>query len=197
LIDLVGCGVILLKRSGKVAHVNEAAKILIERFGLLQITHREIPVSDNPAMAAFLNQTTAAVQNEDFTGLPAPRILECTDGSELMIHSTIFPTGAATRFPENVWSDPVSGALVFTSRYGLAGRRRNFGHILSAFDATPAEAKLGEAVVCGVGLSDYADRKQLSRHTVRNQMQALLRKTDTKNQQDFIRKILTLDSPFT
>ena len=62
--------------------------------------------------------------------------------------------------------------------------------------ATPAEALLAEAIISGQSLYDFADTNSLSRHTVRNQMRALLQKTSTSSQTDFVRKMYMLSSPF-
>jgi DNA-binding CsgD family transcriptional regulator len=111
-----------------------------------------------------------------------------------MVHANLFPAEDAARFPDNAWADPITGALVVTSARGIV-EDRSYGRLLTAFGVTRAESRLADAVLSGLSLDQFAELQGLSSHTVRNQMRALLRKTETRTQQDFIRKILLLINP--
>ena len=56
-----------------------------------------------------------------------------------------------------------------------------------AFGFTPAEVRLALAVLNDFSVAEYADANRLSRHTVRNQMRAVLRKSGTRKQSELVR----------
>ena len=112
-----------------------------------------------------------------------------------MLHAHVFPNTDLSEFPSGIWSNPFTGAFVLTGAFGTDSVSN---HVMLArkLGATPAEAALAGAVMSGETLSEYAERHKLSRHTVRNQMRALLHKTDSKNQTDFVRRMYLFSSPF-
>ena len=192
-LDLLGCGAILIRRSGEVAHINPLAEKLFEQGGLFRMTYREELASPNDGLAGFIEKAVPAMRNQCFASIPAPLIVRTADGRELMVHANIFPSDIGEEFPGNVWSDPVIGALVVAGI--IPAEEATYEDLVTAFGATSAEAKLAAAVIAGQSLYEFADNCGVSRHTVRNQMRALLRKTDTLNQRQFVRKILSYVSP--
>ena len=64
--------------------------------------------------------------------------------------------------------------------------------IAAAFNLTPAEARLAFAVLNHTPLKQYAAKTGISFHTARAQMRALLEKTDTHRQADFVHKLANL-----
>lgn len=188
------CGAILIRRSGRVAYVNPIAQSVIDTLGLFATTPADALVTKNAVLANFIRTSIDAIRAERLTALPAPLLMRGQDGTELMIHANIFRGDDGQRFPENVWSDPVTGALVITSASGAIDKP-NYEGCLRAFGATKAESKLAAALVSGLTLDEFAAANDLSGHTVRNQMRALLRKTETRSQQEFIRKVVRLANP--
>ncbi len=59
-----------------------------------------------------------------------------------------------------------------------------------AYGLTPAEARLMAALADGERLEDYADRQQISIHTVRTQSKQIFAKTGHGRQADLIREVL-------
>lgn len=72
----------------------------------------------------------------------------------------------------------------------------NYEKISISLDAIAAEKKLTDALVNWQKLVDNADARQLSRHTVRNQMRAPLHKSGCRNQVDFVWLVISLSSQF-
>jgi len=64
-------------------------------------------------------------------------------------------------------------------------------HLARVHGLTPAEGRLLAALAGGARLSDYADEAGLSIHTVKTQLAALFRKTDTARQADLVRLVLS------
>lgn len=64
---------------------------------------------------------------------------------------------------------------------------RSPGRILSAlFGLTAAEAALGEALLEGLSIAEFAERRGISPNTVKSQLRAIMAKTDTSRQSDLI-----------
>ena len=63
-------------------------------------------------------------------------------------------------------------------------------HIMAAFGVTPAEARLGMALVSGETLADYAEMHGITKHTARTQMRSLLSKVGASRQAELVRQIL-------
>ena len=185
--------VIFIHRSGKIGHVNGEGENLLSCARLLNVAANRELSSENDVVQAFLLRAVNAIHRRHFAGMPGPVACNDRQFGTCMFHAHIFPEETALKFPASVWSDPVAGAIVVTGRHGL---KPSWQRQLAAFSATQAEIRLGTAVLEGMTLSDFADRNQLSRHTVRNQMRALLLKTGCHSQVSFILKMLRLRSPF-
>jgi DNA-binding CsgD family transcriptional regulator len=61
----------------------------------------------------------------------------------------------------------------------------------TAFDVTPAEARVASLLVQGKGTSQIADALKLSKHTVRNEIKSMFLKTGTNRQSELIRLLLS------
>lgn len=187
--------VILVRRSGRVAHLNKAARYLNITDPVLTINRSERLSTANEMLAGYIAAARQAISRNSPAELPRPRALSDPRHGHLIIHAHIFPTDADHDFPCIAWSDPIAGAFVITGTLGL-DPDGDFAQIARSLGATPAEAQLAQAISNGSAINDYANEKSLSRHTVRNQMRALLHKTETRNQTEFVRKMLMLMSPF-
>ncbi|MDP6350622.1 MAG: hypothetical protein QF926_07075 [Alphaproteobacteria bacterium] len=63
------------------------------------------------------------------------------------------------------------------------------------FAVTPAEARLLVALVDGNSLDEAAEMFQVSKNTLRNQLNQLFRKTETSKQSELVRLVLTSPAP--
>jgi DNA-binding CsgD family transcriptional regulator len=55
-----------------------------------------------------------------------------------------------------------------------------------AFGLTEAEAQLAEALVKGATLADFAQEREVSKQTLRNQLVGVMRKTGTRRQSELV-----------
>lgn len=187
--------VILLTKRGKVGVVNKAAEKLLSRFSILSITRSNTIVSADDTVSTFIASLLEAAETNNLLSLPDSLYLTERGHYKFLLHAHMFPEQSQHTFPSVAWSDPVVAALVITS--GCASEAPdNFQKIAASLGATPAEQKLADALVRGLSLSEFADTRKLSRHTVRNQMRALLHKSGSRDQTDFVRLIQSLASPF-
>lgn len=187
--------VLLVHRSGRIGYRNQAAEQLLRRQNGLSLMGDDLLSSADETVRDQIRNCIAAISSQDFGRLPPPILISMPEGGPGMLHAHIFPCEARQEFPEAVWSDPVSGAFVVTDHRGLQ-EDQSVRRIVRAFGCSPAEMRLAEAVLCGETPPQYGERVGLSRHTVRNQMQALLQKTDTHSQVEFVSLVTHLSSPF-
>ena len=188
-------GILLVHRSGRIGFVNAAAEHFLTNSSIASITAGNGLRSKNEGLQEYFNKASRAMQMSDFNGLPKPVAITTSPFGPGIIHSHIFPECAEHDFPGSAWSDPVAGAFVIAGSLGLDPSPSCTG-IARSFGATPAEARIAQALMDGFSLYEYADANDLSRHTVRNQMRALLHKTGARNQADLIRLMYSLTSPF-
>ncbi|MFK8033937.1 MAG: helix-turn-helix transcriptional regulator [Hyphomicrobiales bacterium] len=184
--------IFLLTRSGKVSLSNQAGDRLLSSFSFLGLTKSNRFTSQSESISFFINRLNSAIEAGNPLMLPDPVFAFDGERHSFAMHAHMFPNMSQSEFPTSSWSDPVVGAIIVTG--GQAND--DFCKIAASFGATVAEQKLADAVAQGQRLNDYADVRGLSRHTVRNQMRALLTKSNCENQTDFARLLLSLSSPF-
>lgn len=186
---------ILLTRQGKVSMINQAAESLLSRFSIVSVTNSNTIISGRDNISDFVARLSSAIGANDPSALPAPLFLNEADQHRFVMHAHMFPDLTQHTFPTAQWYEPIVAALVIVGRH-TGQAPDSFAKIAASFGATPAEQKLADALVRGQSLIDYADAHQLSRHTVRNQMRALLQKSGCRNQAGFVGLIISLSSPF-
>ncbi len=187
--------IITIRQSGHTDYVNPAAERFLRHCPRLSLNGSDKLTAYDEEVQKFISQAIHAMQTQCFASTLHPISLHDADFGQTLMRAHIFPREIEGRFPERVWSDPVVGCFVIT---GLGGVEEldTVRMLISGFRATRAEARLGQALLSGQSLYEFAEQNSVSRHTVRNQMRALLHKTGSRNQADFIRKISAFISPF-
>ena len=188
-------GIMLVHHSGRIGFVNATAEHFLSASSVACITPTGKLRTKDEKLQGYFSRAVRAMQNADYNGLPKPFPIPTLRRGRGVIHSHIFPDLAKHDFPGSVWSDPVAGAFVIAGRLGLSPSQ-SYVDMIASFGATPAEARIAQALMEGNSLYEFADANHLSRHTVRNQMRALLHKTGTRNQADFINLMHSVSSPF-
>lgn len=194
-LDLCPNAIAIVQRSGRVGFLNQAAAQFLSKTSRLQVDRADKLYAADEKIAAYLKQSISAMQNRKFGAVPNPLSFNTEEFGTSVMHSHIFPDDREIGFPIAAWSDPVVGVVVITGKFGIDGID-DLSIIAKSLGATPAEARLAKGVVGGLSLYDYADLNGLSRHTVRNQMRSLLFKSGTRNQVEFVSKVMSLTSPF-
>ena len=175
--------------------MNPAAENLLRDCSLLLIGHDGRLSATDRTLRGHIKRCVRAMREDRYEEPLTPVSLHTERFGTCVLHAHHFPEVRDHDFPEAVWSDPVVGGFVISGAFGL---EKSMSHrsLAKCLGASTAEARLAQAVMEGLALYDYADENGLSRHTVRNQMRALLQKTGTRNQSDFVRHLFRLTSPF-
>lgn len=179
-------GVILLDERTHILHANSLAQRLAKQSGLLRFGNNNslhaVSYSDNATLQHCLHGAVMTGKNRSGGSGGALRLKGSGD-SHLDLVTVPLP-GWASPFGEH------SAAAVFISNpkttiSSLSDRLK------SLYGMTPAEAKLTEALVRGLTPQEYAERQQLSLHTVRAQFKTAASKAGTNRQADLVRIVLT------
>jgi DNA-binding CsgD family transcriptional regulator len=187
--------IIIARRSGRIGYMNGAAERFTSSTQCIYANHAEKLTSGDERLHNYLVSATIAMQTSNFAALPEPISLKHHNFSSCIIHAHIFPSEIDHGFPCAAWSDPIAGAFVITGNFGI-GRAGDYAQIARSLGATPAESRLAQGLLDGLSLYEYADLNGVSRHTVCNQMNALLHKLDVSSQTGLVRKLYQLSSPF-
>lgn len=187
--------IFFLCHSGRVAHANRAALEFMKQSSLIRIDHASRLSTSTARLVDHLKKTAKAINKNNFAAIPPPVAIHSERHGRLIFHSHVFPIEDTQSFPQTVWSDPVAGAIVVAGIIGLADEL-DFQAVAVSLGASPAEARLADALMRGQSLYEYANANELSRHTVRNQMRALLHKTDTRNQAECVLLLARMLTPF-
>lgn len=187
--------IVLIHRSGKAGFINRSGEQLMREGDFLSIGHDRKLHSANSDLQSFIHSSAQAISVQAYRQVLKPAVVHSSRFGRCLVHAHIFPAFRRLEFPESVWSDPIAGCFLITGGFGIEDN--SVADLLaSGFAATKAEARLGQALVDGQTLYEYADSRALSHHTVRNQMRTLLHKTASRSQADLIRRILMASSPF-
>ncbi len=179
-------GIILLDHRGRVLHANSLAHGLANRSGLLRF-----------GPADSLRATYAAddnlLQQRLFGALRTGVGATGDGGGALRLRGLEGSQLDAVIAPLPSWASPFgerSSVVVFLSDPGAV--IGSLAPMLRAiYGMTPAEARLTEALVNGLTPQEYAERQQVSLHTVRAQFKSAAAKAGTSRQADLVRIVLT------
>ncbi|MCO8160844.1 PAS domain-containing protein [Pseudomonas sp. 21LCFQ010] len=180
-------GVVLIDEKSRVLHANSLAERLTARSPLLRLASQNrlqaVSVLDDAALQRCLDNAVQTGRGQPAQGAGAGLRLRGLDGACLELVVAPLP-GWASPFGEH------TAAAVFISNPDAAPAPLS-AMLRSLYGMTPAEARLTEALVHGLTPQEYAERQQLSLHTVRVQFKAAAHKAGTSRQADLVRIVLT------
>lgn len=165
-LDRVGCGGLLLDRSGNVLRFNAVAERCLERHSSVQ--HPRDSSWATRALRQLLGGPVC------FEGLTTPVVLPNVTKRPVIAQLVLRP---------DTDSQHSEAALALvdlneTLRPSAEMFRQMFG-------LTPAEARLAARLACGASLSEIAEACEVSISTVREQLKAIFTKTHTSRQAEF------------
>ena len=184
-------GVVALDARRRVLFANRRAEMLLQRQlglrckgGTLEATGDQRPRLE-AAIGRVLN-----------SGVPESLGLSDADGSLLHVVSIsciAHDDTVANSAPISV-ENAVGANLLLLINSPSRQRVVTIRQLMQIFPLTPAEARLAHSLMRGEDLQSYRDAQGVSDATVRTQLQSILRKTNTRRQQDLIRLLAALSS---
>ncbi len=180
-LDELRGAVVLVAGDGKLLVANRAAMALLSREDGLLVRHGRItaqaPVAANAlqALIAATHATALGLGQSSGDVLPAPR----ATGRPLAVlvaplrlrgvGSAGVPTVAL--FVRDLDAEEEAPAEILGRLHGL----------------TPGESRIAQELMAGLSVTEIAERRRVSLHTVKTQVKSLLHKTATSRQTDLVR----------
>lgn len=189
IIDRLALAVIAVNGDERVVFANGAARVLLERGDALRL-HRQTLVGTTAAATAELRKLIGAVVhmaiNDDAAaGSGAMRLIH--GGAETSLKLVAVPVNARGNGP---FSEPVA-AVLFVGDTG--GDHAQSARIAAEiFGLTNAETRVLAGLISGESLERIAKQSKLSTNTIRSQLQHIFNKTNTHNQTDLVRSVLSI-----
>jgi DNA-binding CsgD family transcriptional regulator len=174
---------ILLDGTGRVIHMNEAARnISIANDGFAVRVDRIVPTdtSRRSEFSALVNACTAADMVHSGGALALGRAF-----GKRPLQLLVTPVRLIDKYRASVRVLILATDPELTVHFPDAVLRHTYG-------LTPAETEIANALLTGFSLEEIAQLRRVSISTVRSQMKGLMGKTDTQRQGDLIRLLSTL-----
>ncbi|WP_372876966.1 helix-turn-helix transcriptional regulator [Pseudomonas sp.] len=179
-------GVVLLDERAQVLHANTLAHSLAKSSGLLHLgmsgSIRATYAAQDARLQLRLHHAVQTGEGNIGDSGGALR-LRGLGGAQLDLIITPLPS----------WTSPFgersAAAAFFSDPKATIGSLAQM--LRSLYGMTPAEARLTEALVNGLTPQEYAERQQISLHTVRAQFKSAAARVGTTRQADLVRIVLT------
>jgi len=186
-LDTVSNAVFLIDAMGRLSHPNRQAEALLRSNELVYAGPDKVLHFLDPRADASLARAVSEIASEHVHSLPDAIPLRSNDGVDLCL-ATVVPFRArveTTGFPSDFHTR--NRPIAMLTIIDPARKKHPLRVALSAlYQLTPAEIRLAEALNEGLSLTEYSNRRQLSIHTVRNQLKAIFQKTYTQKQAELI-----------
>ncbi len=179
-----GVGTALLGKSGRPLALNTVAeKIIHSRDGLMFSHDRRFLANNARETTELQEEINKVIQGKD-SGCNLVRISR-SDRKQPAYSVTLVPLNLPM-LPDDY--RPYATMFIVSPERTL----QISPHLIANFfGLTPAEAKLAIAVAQGTRLSDYADEKGVSIHTVNSQVKSVLSKTGVNRQAELVKLLLS------
>ena len=196
-LEAIPSGVYLVDRHERLVHANSAGHSLGVAGKLVALGRQcQLAFVDPAAQLAF-QQTIFAIATQDHARMSRSFSASAgVNGPRATVIVAPFRTApeAPLALLRSVLDDTPVAMVVVTlpSPHEQDLRRR-----LQPFGLTAAELQLAEALCAGASLQDFAESRQVSIHTVRNQLRSVTSKAGVSRQSQFVALVARLGAPLT
>ena len=186
-LDRIGNAVVLLDKDGCICHFNKTADAILQKQSLLYLDQFHVLHAFDPEADRIMSKNMHALSSgETFAG-PEVFAIKSRDMFDPYF-ALLLPFGSAQELIGEIGMFLQTKRPVAVLTLVDPARKRNpVIHILTGlYKMTPAEAELAQAMSQGDSLSDYAASRELSIHTVRNQLKMVFQKAGVNKQSELI-----------
>lgn len=184
-----GNAILVLESDGRIRFANPAAQALIACGRLLRIDlHGRLEFAGEPAKSQ-LRRALRALERQNGE-IAARFVADSPDVAHDCRTARFIPDALSTALPVAL-IDPNRPCLLLTLT-PLAPTIHPLCRLAAAWRLTPSEAEIALLLGDGLCTQEIAEQRQVSVHTVRAQIKALLAKSGTRRQADLVRQIVTL-----
>lgn len=192
-LDLLAGAVFILTSRGRVQYANKRAEQYLRAYRGIHLDASNKLVLTNAKEHGALRKALAAVDGNRSSDINTAKVspaFPVTFGDD-MLTALVLPVSTHLG-SETILRHSTGGAGRQALLFLIDPREETIApeiSIKTALGITAAEAKLAAALLQGVSPDEFADERQLSKHTVRNQMRSLLAKTGMRRQIDLVRML--------
>jgi DNA-binding CsgD family transcriptional regulator len=179
-----GVGTALLGKNGRPIALNAVAEKIIRSHDGLMFSHDRRFLANNARETAELQEEINKATHGKDSGCNLVRISRA-DRRQPAYSVTLVPLNLPM-LPDDY--RPYATMFIVSPERTL---QISPNLIANFFGLTPAEAKLAIAVAQGTRLSDYAEEKGVSIHTVNSQVKSVLSKTGVNRQAELVKLLLS------
>lgn len=185
--NLLPFGMIMVGTGGRVCAANRAAEMIIRTNDGLAIRHEKLSAVEPHAATALNAALRAATDPEARGGRRGTTLTLARTTGRQAYWATVAPLPCAAQ----VGSVP-TGVVLITDPERMHVPAES--QLATLFQMTTAEANVALALCRGERVEDIAQERNVSVGTVRSQVKAVLRKTETDRQADLVRSLLAIPS---
>ena len=187
-IERIGAPALLLDLRGRVVAQNARARQLLEEQSALCIDASGQLRLHSPEAQQQMNRLLFKVSVADDFRLPDTIALEDSDLSQrLSLRIVPFREAAVEPDPAAVFAAGDRPVMLACIEVEQADPEQRAGQtLIGRFRLSQAECDLALGVCCGEQLGEIADRRQVSIHTVRNQLRSIFFKTGVGSQSQLV-----------
>ncbi len=186
-LDGIDSAVFLVDSECRLIHPNRTARTLLKNGALFRLKQRSVLQAHDPIASKAITQSVKAVGTAEYGMLKDQiAIRSKTDNSTYL--STVVPFQTARRpagaFDAlNLGSRPVAMIAVAWPGSNISQIKRSLSTL---YQLTPAEIVLATSLQNGQSLQQISTERNVSIHTVRNQLSSVFEKTGTSRQSELI-----------
>lgn len=186
-LDRIDSAIFLVDGECRLIHPNQTARKLLKNGALFRLKQRSVLQAHDPVASNEITKSVKAIGNAEYSMLRDQiAIRSKTDNSTYL--STIVPFQTARRPADmfdalNLGSQPVAMIAVAWPGSNISQTKRSLSNL---YQLTPAEIVLATSLQNGQSLQQISTERNVSIHTVRNQLSSVFEKTGTSRQSELI-----------
>ncbi|MFD0929652.1 helix-turn-helix transcriptional regulator [Methylophilus glucosoxydans] len=195
MLDLVRPCVVMLREEGEIVHINPAARGLLRANNLLSIRANRI-WSPNPKKYQQLKSTInrmIALKDATHSGKTDSHLVIRHHKDALYMYLSIISNQSNTvpSIQKLLEAQAIVMMQITDLNQGLSSHAKE--QLLSAYQLSKAELNIAGLVAEGLQVNEIADLLQLSANTIRAQLKAIYKKTNTSRQAELMQLLLRFD----
>lgn len=195
MLDSVRSGILMVRADGEIVYINPAASGLLRANNLLSIRANRI-WSPNPKKYQQLKSTInrmIALKDATHSGKTDSHLVIRHHKDALYMYLSIISNQSNTvpSIQKLLEAQAIVMMQITDLNQGLSSHAKE--QLLSAYQLSKAELNIAGLVAEGLQVNEIADLLQLSANTIRAQLKAIYKKTNTSRQAELMQLLLRFD----
>lgn len=195
LMDTISAGILIVRLHGEIAYINPAARKILNNNKALSIKANRIwsPNTFKYQRLQFFISNMIELGHMPVPESPERYLAVHHQNDVIYLHLSLV-AHEACRFPwrnQVLMEDPMVMLQIRDLKQGLSINSRQ--QLLAIYHLSKAELNIACLVVDGLQVNEIADLLQLSSNTIRAQLKAIYKKTNTNRQSELLQLLLRFE----